>query len=216
MAGKGAPSQSTADESARDRVAALLERLTRINLQVVVVSPPVSTRAAARDRARTAAIAAGRGELLDEATAAASEGALRAFAQSGFSGTWAATETSASVANARDRAAAATAFEEAATAAVVEDLVDEETLGVLRSTSNELADLTGVPSPGALSSFTAPSATGSRSGIQKTGIALFAILVVVGLVAGAPPLAVALVAVVVAIAVGFMWRRGRPESSTDS
>jgi hypothetical protein len=212
MADQGAPAQPTADGPARARVAALLERLTRINLQVVVVSPPDATRIAARDHARTAATIAGRAHLLDESTAAARETALRAFAQSGFSGTWAATETSASVANARDRAAAAAAFEEAATAAVVEDLVDDETLGVLRSTTNELADLTGVPSPGALSSFTSPPARGSRSAIQVTLVSLYVVAVIVGLGAGLPPGGVALLAILIAVVVGVAWRRRRPES----
>ena len=124
--------------AARARVATLLERLTRVDLQVIVVAPPDATRLAARDRARAAAIAAGRTVLLDEATAGARETTLRAFARAGFSGTWAATDRSASVATASDRVAAAAAFEEAAMAAVVEDLVDDDTLEVLRGSSDEL------------------------------------------------------------------------------
>ena len=49
----------------------------------------------------------------------------------------------ASVATASDRVAAATAFEEAATAAVVEDLVDDDTLEVLRATSERLCPFFG-------------------------------------------------------------------------
>ena len=44
-------------EAARDRVAALLDALTRIDLQVVVVARPDETREAARDKATEAAIA---------------------------------------------------------------------------------------------------------------------------------------------------------------
>ena len=125
--------------AARERVRAVLEGVARINLGVVVVAPPDVTRMAARDVARSAASVAGRGPLLREALAAAREVVLNTFARSGFSGTWAATEMSMSVAGPTDRMAAAAAFEEAAMAAVVEDLdVDEETLDVLRSTSLEL------------------------------------------------------------------------------
>lgn len=57
--------------AARARVAILLERLMRVDLQVIVVAPPDATRLAARERARAAAVAGGRTELFDEATAAA-------------------------------------------------------------------------------------------------------------------------------------------------
>ncbi len=85
---------------------------------------------------------------------------MRSFARAGFSGTWAFTDMAMSVARAGDRVAAAAALEEAVTAAVVEDLVDAETLDVLRSTSDELGDLKGVPPPGSIAAFGTP-ATGS-------------------------------------------------------
>lgn len=144
-----------ATAAARDRVEDVLERLRRVDLQVVVVAAPDAIRIAARGRARQAAVAAGRSELFDEAAMAAREAALRAFARGGFTGTWAATEMAVSVANAGDRVAAAAAFEEAAVAAVVEDLVDDETLETLRATSGELDSTTGLPIPGDLASLTA-------------------------------------------------------------
>jgi hypothetical protein len=196
------------DAAARARVAALLDRIARVELQVVVVAPPDATRRAARERARDAAIVAGRGVLLDEATGAAREAALRAFAGGGFSGTWAATEMAASVATSSDRVAAAAAFEEAAIAAVVEDLVDEETLDVLRSTSNELDRSTGIPLPGSLSAFAAPAAGTMRGPLQVALLAVFlalgaAVALALGLAAGLLVLAVGVV-VVAATA-----RRGR-------
>ena len=163
--------------AARERVRAVLESVTRINLGVVVVAPPDATRMAARDVARTAASVAGRGPLLREALAATREVVLDSFARSGFSGTWAATEMSMSVAGPADRMAAAAAFEEAAMAAVVEDLdVDEETLDVLRSTSLELTSLRDLPMPGSLASLASPAAGVFRGPIQ------IAIVVVVVLV----------------------------------
>jgi hypothetical protein len=171
-----------ATASARERVRAVLEGVTRINLGVVVVAPPDATRMAARDVARAAASVAGRGPLLREALTATREVVLDSFARSGFSGTWAATEMSMSVAGPADRMAAAAAFEEAAMAAVVEDLdVDQETLDVLRSTSLELAGLGSLPTPGSLSSVASPAAGVIRGPIQ---VAILAAVVIVCAFAG--------------------------------
>jgi hypothetical protein len=145
------------------RVETTLEALTRVDLQLVVVAPPDATRQAARERAREAAAQAGRTNLFNDATTVARDVAIRAFASGGFSGTWAATERSVSVASARDRVAAAAAFEEAAMAAVVEDLVDTETLEVLDATSGVLKRFRGMPAPGSLSGFT------ERAGADLTG-----------------------------------------------
>ena len=153
-------------DAARARVAALFGGASRVNLGVIVVAPPDATRESARDAATDAAIVGGRNALLREATAAAREIVLKAFASAGFSGTWAATEMSASVATASDRVAAVTALEEAAIAAVAEDLVDEDTIEVLRSTWDELASSSAIPSPGSLSSIAAPAAEAVRGPIQ--------------------------------------------------
>ncbi len=160
--------------AARARVEDLLERLTRVNLQVVVVAPPDATRLGAQARARTAAVAAGRGDLFAEAATAARETTIQAFSRGGFSGTWAATDWSISVARPDDRVAAAAAFEEAAMAEVVEDLVDDETLEVLRSSSSELVRSTGLPSPGALSSFV-------RSNASTAQRAILGVFVIIGI-----------------------------------
>jgi hypothetical protein len=190
-------------EAARVRVAALLERSNRIQLQVVVVAPPDAERRTARDSARIAAIAAGRGVLLDEAVAAARDQVMRTFARSSFSGTWAFTDMAMSVTRAEDRVAAASAFEEAAIAEVVEDLVDAQTLDVLRSTTDELGVMAGVPSPGSIAAFGSP-ATGIRGPMQLALVGAFAILVaVVGL--GIPSLAT--FALGLAIVAGLARRR---------
>lgn len=197
--------------AARARVAALLERISRVELGVVVVAPPDDVRLAAQARARAAAELAGRGSLLDEAIAAARETTLRSFARAGFSGTWAATEMAASVATARDRVAAATAFEEAASAAVVEDLVDDDTLETLRATSDELGRATGLPAPGSLSTFASPAldvARGRLGPIVVLGLA--AICVVVGAALGLEFALLALAACVAVLA-KLARDRGRPE-----
>jgi hypothetical protein len=165
------PSSDPGADAARARVAALLDHATRVNLSVVVVAPPDATRMAARDLATSAAGAAGRGEILDEAAAAARDIVLKAFAGAGFSGTWAVTEMSMSVASAVDRVAAVAAFEEATIAAVAEDLVDEDTLEVLRSTWDELTSSSAIPSPGSLSSIASPATGVDRSPIQVAIVA---------------------------------------------
>lgn len=201
------PSNPPSPAAARARVEAVLERLQRIDLQVVVLRPPDDARLAARDRARALAADAGRGELLDEAAAAAREVAVRAFARGGFSGTWAATEMSASVASAEDRLAAAAAFEEAAMAAVVEDLAEDETLDVLREASADLGHSTGLPAPGALSSLgpaRGAAGIGSAASIVLGGTLVLGIL---GFAAGGLPLAL-LVFATGAVVAGWLARRG--------
>lgn len=205
--------QSETDEAAtRARVEAVLERLQRVDLQVMVVARPDATRLAARDRARTMAIAAGRGIVFDEAAAAAREATLRTFAHAGFSGTWAATEMSASVANADDRIAAAAAFEEAAMAAVVEDLADDETLEVLRATSNELDLSTGIPAPGSLATFTARSGLATKGPLQVASMGAFLILCAVIWVTVGMPFALLLFALGVVV----IARLARPGTGTDA
>ena len=195
-------------DAARARVATLLEEMTRVELQVIVVSPPDETRLAAEDRARDAALLAGRDVLRREAVAAAREATVAMFARGGFSGTWAFTDMAISVATAADRAAAAAAFEEAAMAAVVEDIVDAETVGILRATSDELAGMTGLPAPGSLSAFATPAPSMMSGPIQRTFIAAFVVFCVgIGLAIG-PGLGLVVLALGLAIGAA-MTRRQR-------
>lgn len=166
---------------ARARVADVLDRIARIDLQVVVVSPPDVTRLAARDIAHDAAIRAGRGPLFDEAVDAARTTTMAMFARSGFSGTWALTDMAMSVTRAGDRVGAAAAFEDAVMAAVVEDLVDHDTLDVLRATAAELSGMTGMPLPGSLSTIGAPDLGRQRTPAQ---VALLVVIVALAALAG--------------------------------
>jgi hypothetical protein len=153
-------------KAASARVAALFEHAARVNLSVVVVAPPDATRRSACDAATSAATAAGRDALLREAMAAARDIVLKGFASAGYSGTWAVTEMSMSVATASDRVAAVAALEEATIAAVAEDLVDAETLDILGATWDQISSSSAIPSPGALSSIAATAAGVDRSPIQ--------------------------------------------------
>ncbi len=157
------PARDNGTAAARARVDLLRDRLERIDLQVVVVGLPDAVRRAARERAQDAARVAGRGALLDDTLNEERDATLRAFSRAAFSGTWAASEMAASVASARDRVAAVAALEDAAIAAVTEDLVDDDTLVILRATADHLAGLTGIPTPMALSALGAPRARAVRN-----------------------------------------------------
>jgi len=174
------------------------------------VSPPDPTRLAAEERARDAALLAGRDTLLRDATAAARAATIQLFARAGFSGTWAFTETAISVATAGDRVAAAAAFEEAAMAAVVEDLVDPEILEILRSTSDQYERFGGLPSPGSLSAFAAPAGKMIRGPLQVAILALFVVVCfAIGLFAGSS-FGLVLLALGVAIVAAMARRYRRP------
>ena len=179
------------------------DRPADADLQVAVVAPPDATRLDARDRAKTAAIAHGRLTLFDEASAAARETAMRGFARSGFSGTWAFTEMAMSTATSRDRVAAAAAFEEAAMAAVVEDVVDEGAVDVLRSTSNELGLLTGIVPAGSIAAVGSPG----RSVGGPIVLALLGTLAVSMFALGLGTASVVTMAFAVAFLVGLIRRR---------
>jgi hypothetical protein len=169
---------AAATEVARARVAAILEQAAHVQLDVVVIAPPNAIRIAARDRAIQAALAAGRGALLDQAVDAARDRAARGFAAGGYSGNWAATDMSISVARAPDRVAAAAALEEAVTAAVVEDLVDPETAETLEASWRSLADFRAIPVPGSLSNIgSAVMQQRGMRGLLAFGIVALAIFV---------------------------------------
>jgi hypothetical protein len=168
-----------------------------------MVAPPDPIRIEARERARSAAIAAGRGRLFDAATVAARDQVMHAFARSGFSGTWALTDMAMSVARPADRVAAASALEEAAMAEVVEDLVDDDTLDVLRATAAELGELTDLPAPGSISGFgVAPSWV--RGPVR---IALFAGLAIGLALVGLVGASLVMVTLGLAIGIGVVRRR---------
>jgi len=195
------------DAEAGRRVAILLQELEHLDLNVIVLSRPDEHLVNAVERARDAAIVAGRADLLESATHGAREVALRAFSRSGFSGTWAATDMGASVVRADDRVAAATAFEAAATAAVSEDLIDTDTLEILREPSDALRRTTGLPPPGALSNFTSRGAPGTT---DATPVVVAILVVVAGVLVGylAGALAIGILVIVAGLAaLGLVSRR---------
>ena len=196
--------------AARQRVVELLESAAHVQLDVVVISPPDAARTAARERAQAVAVAAGRGGLLDEATAAARDQIARTYAGGGYSGTWAATDMAVSVARVADRTAAAAALEEAVAAAVVEDVADPATLEILGASWAGLADLREIPVPGSLSNVGGAMVT--QRGAIVVGVLAFAI--VVSLASGLAPLGLGLLAVALLV-VGRALAGARKERPDD-
>jgi hypothetical protein len=211
MSSTGMDAVGQADAEAARRVAWVLEELEHLDLNVVVLAWADAELVEAVDRARGAALTAGRGDLLEAATRSAREIAMRAFSRSGFSGTWAATEMGASVVRPNDRVAAAEAFEAAAIAAVAEDLLDPETLEILREPTEALRRTTGMPAPGALSNFasrgSSPAAIGTTDAVQVgLGIAVVVAGILVAFAAGALPIGLIVIASGLAL-LGSIGRR---------
>jgi hypothetical protein len=172
----------------------------------MVVAQPDERRLQARDRARELAAPAGRARLLESAAAAGREAALGGFARGGFTGTWAATEMSASVTRADDRIAAAAAFEEAMMAAVVEDLADEETLDVLRATTDQLGLSSRIPAPGALDAIGRIQGMNAADPPTNVALGVGLVLAVIAGVYGGLPTGI-LVFAIVAAGAGWLARR---------
>jgi hypothetical protein len=166
-------------DAARERVDATLEQATHVDLSRVIVGRAGTDADNARRRAVEAAANAGRNGLIEEARRAAREWVLQAFAQRGYSGTWAATDYSMSVARPADRTAVAESLADAVTAAAVEDLVDDDIVGALRSRWDTLDMSSSIPEPGALNDLTRTIAeTGSRPGSPRSLLAGIVLLLI--------------------------------------
>jgi hypothetical protein len=157
-----------------------------VQLTSLILGRPGEDVLAARRVASEAAASAGRTDLVEQARSTARDWVLQSFAQRGYSGTWAATEMTVSVARPADRTAVAEALADAVTADVVEDLIDPETADVLRSSWTLLAGSAAIPEPGGLDSLTrsigrigAGSGPGTRPGTGATLVG-GVVLVVVG------------------------------------
>jgi hypothetical protein len=166
-------------KAARARVAEVLDGAPYVDLSRLIVGRAAQETEAARDVAEDAARTSGRSAVLHEARQAATDWVLQTFARRGYTGTWAATDVSMSVARPADRVEVADALADAVTAAVVDDLVDADTLDALRSRWDLLAASSSIPEPGALNDFSAGLTTrpNRRSG---TSSLVLAILIVFG------------------------------------
>lgn len=165
-------------KAARARVADVLDAARYVDLSRLIVGRAAPETEAARVVAAEAARTSGRAAVLEEARQAATDWVLQAFARRGYTGTWAATEVSMSVARPGDRVHVADALADAATAAVVEDLVDADTLDALRSRWEVLDASSSIPEPGALNDLA--SGVASRPGLGTSASLAVAVVIVVG------------------------------------
>lgn len=145
-------------DAARARIATTLEAARRVELDRLIIGRRDPESVDALRRARDAAVAADRSVLVDDGRAAAREYVTGAFAERGFSGTWALTEMSMSVMRPADRVAVGEALADAVTADAVEDLVDGETLDALRARWERIVASTSIPDPGSIGNITSPRA----------------------------------------------------------
>ena len=168
-------------------------RAQHVDLTSLIVGLPGAAVDDAREKATDAAITGGREALVADARRDAKAWVLQAFATRGYSGTWAWTETSMSVARPKDRAAVAEGLADAVTADAVEDLVEPEIAETLRSTWSVLAESAAIPEPGAISGLTS-SLVGPRERPGSKGLAIAGLVALLGLLflAGASPIGIGL------------------------
>jgi hypothetical protein len=92
-------------------------------------------------------------------------------------------------------------------AAVVEDLVDEDTVEVLRMTSNELARMTGLAPPGSLTAVGSPGVA-IRGRLTPVLVGAFVVILLAGGLAFG---AIVTLALGVAVLAALMRRREQPD-----
>jgi hypothetical protein len=203
----GVADRSEADIEAARRASEVLVELPHIDLNVLVLPRPDAGLVDAMDRARGAASAAGRGTMLESAMRAARGVAMRGFSRSAFSGTWAVTEMASSIVRPADRVAAVNAFEAAVIAAVAEDLVDDDTVALLREPTDLLRRATGLPQPGALSNFSTPRTTPTST--LQVGLSIAVVIIGVLATFASGTIAAGLVVIAIGFAVVGAIGRGR-------
>ena len=156
-----------------------MARAAHVALTSLILGRADDEVATARQTATDAAIVGGRRDLLDRARHDATEWVLQAFAQRGYSGTWAATDVAVSVARPADRTAVAEALADAVTADVVDDLVDPDVSAILRERWSLLDESAGIPEPGTLDTLTR-SLTTPRDRSPMQGLLVAALLLLAG------------------------------------
>jgi hypothetical protein len=199
-----------ATEAARRRAELTLDAARFVDLSRLIVGAAGQEVIAARRRAAAAADEAGRTSIVEEARRAATVWVLQAFAERGYSGTWAATDVAMSVARPADRTATAEALADAVTAAAVEDIVDPTVVDALRGTWDTLDVSSSIPEPGVLSGLTASlTQSTTRPGWRRLGSAAIVFLIGLLFLGSASPLGLVLVAAAAVVLANAL--RGRPD-----
>jgi hypothetical protein len=130
-----------------DRLDAFLARLDRVGLEdlrlLALPLPDADERAALLEQVDRVADDAGRRPLLDEARARTRAAIERAYARHQFEPTWAGLNWGRSMGTTQDRLGLTLAAEDAAVAAVMRDLLDGDTVGVLGEPFEHAAGMAG-------------------------------------------------------------------------
>ena len=149
-------------DQATDRLEAFLARLDRLALEdlrlVALPLPDPAERAALLDEVKREASAAGRTALVDQAQERARAAIVLAYDRHQYDPTWAGLNWGRSLGTAKDRLGLTIAVEDAAVAAVMDDLLDEETIASLGEPFEHAAGMAG--------STTTPSLNLERPGAQ--------------------------------------------------
>ena len=149
------PGNTEADRAAADRLDVFLERLDRVGLEdlrlISLPLPDPDERAAALAKVDAAAQAAGLGPLVAEARRRTQDAIVRAYARHQYEPTWAGLNWGRSLGTTRDRLGLALAAEDAAVAAVVGDLLDDDTAAALSERFDHAAGMAGSTGTSSLS-----------------------------------------------------------------
>ena len=137
----------TDDGLAYGRLDAFLERLDRVGLEDLrLISLPLPDRAlrgTLLTEVDRVAAGAGRKPLVDEARRRTQDAIARAYARHQYEPTWAGLNWGRSLGTTNDRLSLALAAEDAAVAAVMSDLLDDDTVAVLSEPFEHAAGMAG-------------------------------------------------------------------------
>jgi hypothetical protein len=148
------------DNAAADRLEAFLARLDRLGLEdlrlLALPLPDPTERGALLTEVDRVATEAQRGNLVEEGRRRSREAIFRAYDRHQYDPTWAGLNWGRSLGTSRDRLGLVLAAEDAAVAAVLSDLLDEDTVITLTEPFERAAGMAG--------STTTPSLSLDRSG----------------------------------------------------
>jgi hypothetical protein len=188
------PMTDVAEASAR--LEAFIARLQRLDLEdlrlVALPLPDPRERAALLKNVDLVAAEAGRTALVDDARQRARDAVVTAYNRHAYDPTWAGLNWGRSLGTTRDRLGLVVAVVDAAIAAVLSDLLDEETAASLSEPFEHAAGMAG--------STTTPSLSLDRPGPQGWVVRMVfgVMLVVAALVIGAAQAALGLIAAILA------------------
>jgi hypothetical protein len=197
MAGTGACRAPMSDvEEATARLEAFIARLQRLDLEdlrlLALPLPDPGERAALLENVNRVGAEAERTALVDDARQRARDAVVTAYNRHAYDPTWAGLNWGRSLGTTKDRLGLVVAAEDAAVAAVMADLLDEDTIATLSEPFEHAAGMAG--------STTTPSLSLDRPGPQGWVVRMVfgTMIIVAALVIGAAEAALGLIAAILA------------------